>query len=201
MTISRSVTARYGGQSMPDIVGNIRLEQGWGKLMLSGAVHEIRYPVEIDADYGWAVALGAAFDLPFAAGAYIALEGAYADGAGQYIGANRDSGFSILEDETDLASGWSVTGEIGASVTPDVTIVAFGSYLDVDSTDADDLGLGLLEESYTSWVAGANVTYTLTPGLTLGAEVAYTNTDIDNVDLEDSAESEWSGGVRIKRTF
>ena len=51
--------------------------------MLSGAVHEIRYPVEIDADYGFAVALGGAFNLPFMAGAYIALEGAYADGAEQ----------------------------------------------------------------------------------------------------------------------
>jgi len=36
-------TGVYGGQSMPDIVGNIRLDQSWGKVMLSGAVHEIRY--------------------------------------------------------------------------------------------------------------------------------------------------------------
>src|SRR5215213_1871605 len=48
-------TGVYGGQSMPDIAGNIRLDQSWGKVMLSGAVHEIRYGagnvlVDDDAD-------------------------------------------------------------------------------------------------------------------------------------------------------
>ena len=195
------ISTGYGGQSIPDIVGNIRLEQGWGKVMLSGAFHETRYPVPIDSDYGFAAALGAAVNLPFAAGAYIALEGAYANGATQYVtgGGGHDHSYSVLADDTDAGTGWSITGEIGASVTPALTLVAFGSYVDVDSLDADGLGSQLLEGSFTSWVAGANATYTLTPGLTIAGEVSYTDSDYDN--LDDEGSDEWSGGVRIKRTF
>jgi hypothetical protein len=31
----------YGGVNMPDIVGNIRIDQAWGLFQLSGAVHEV----------------------------------------------------------------------------------------------------------------------------------------------------------------
>src|SRR3954447_1813049 len=57
--------AAYGGQSMPDIVANLRVDQAWGEAAVFGAVHEIRYPqlddsdyVPPDADYGWAVGAG-----------------------------------------------------------------------------------------------------------------------------------------------
>jgi hypothetical protein len=31
----------YGGQHMPDVVGNIRIDQAWGLFQLSGALHEV----------------------------------------------------------------------------------------------------------------------------------------------------------------
>src|SRR4051794_19367763 len=34
----------YGGQSMPDIVANLRVDQAWGEAAVFGAVHETRYP-------------------------------------------------------------------------------------------------------------------------------------------------------------
>jgi hypothetical protein len=34
----------YGGTRMPDIVANLRVEQGWGSAQLSGVVHQVRYP-------------------------------------------------------------------------------------------------------------------------------------------------------------
>jgi hypothetical protein len=196
----------YGGQSMPDIVGNVRVDQGWGKVMLSGAVHEIRYPTDdTDADYGWAVALGGAVDLSFLAGGYIALEAAYAHGAGDYINGPHEAAYSVAPGsygETDRRKGWSVTGEVGLNVTPALKLVGFGSYLDFDSIDASDQGgVALLEDSGNAWVAGANAVYTLTPGLTVGAEVAYSKHEFDDFDLDEGDESEWTGGVRIKRVF
>jgi hypothetical protein len=35
-------TDAYGGSYMPDVVGNIRIDQAWGLFQLSGAVHEVR---------------------------------------------------------------------------------------------------------------------------------------------------------------
>jgi opacity protein-like surface antigen len=219
----------YGGQSMPDIVGNIRLDQSWGKVMLSGAVHEIRYgsgniavddgaggfesvPVitDIDADYGWAAALGVAVNLPFMTNSYIVVEGTYADGAGDYLTGPNDAIFSTAAGsfgDTDLQKGWSVTGEIGIGFTPALQFVGFASYLDVDSIDAiGDGAFFTADDARQSWVVGANATYTLTPGLTIAAEVSYSQSEFDNID-EDEAElegfdtEEWAGGVRIKRVF
>jgi len=49
----------YSGQSMPDIVANLRVDQAWGEAAVFGAVHERRYlttgftPETVpDADYG-----------------------------------------------------------------------------------------------------------------------------------------------------
>jgi hypothetical protein len=218
----------YGGQSMPDIVANIRLDQSWGKVMLSGAVHEIRYgagvigqdadgvdiidTVDIDADYGWAAALGVAVNLPFMTNSYIVVEGTYADGAGDYLTAGSDSAFSTRTNgtfgNTDLQSGWAVTGEIGIGFTPSLQFVGFASYLSTDGIDAADDGdaFSILENGQESWVVGANATYTLTPGLTIAAEVSYSQTEFDDFDdveaeLEGFDTEEWAGGVRIKRVF
>jgi hypothetical protein len=218
----------YGGQSMPDIVANIRLDQSWGKVMLSGAVHEIRYgagvigqdadgvdiidTVDIDADYGWAAALGVAVNLPFMTNSYIVVEGTYADGAGDYLTAGSDSAFSTRTNgtfgNTDLQSGWAVTGEIGIGFTPSLQFVGFASYLSTDGIDAADDGdaFSILENGQESWVVGANATYTLTPGLTIAAEVSYSKTEFDDFDdeeaeLEGFDTEEWAGGVRIKRVF
>jgi len=222
----------YGGQSMPDIVGNIRLDQSWGKVMLSGAVHEIRYGAgniavvdpdtdllvpgptvitDIDADYGWAAALGVAVNLPFLTNSYIVVEGTYADGAGDYLTGPNDAIFSTADDgtfgNTDLQKGWSVTGEIGIGFTPSLQFVAFASYLDVDSIDAiGDGAFFTADDERQSWVVGANATYTLTPGLTIAAEVSYQQSEFDNInddeaELEGFDTEEWAGGVRIKRVF
>jgi hypothetical protein len=36
-----TIASAYGGVHMPDIVGNIRVDQAWGLFQLSGAVHEV----------------------------------------------------------------------------------------------------------------------------------------------------------------
>src|SRR5262249_24057214 len=35
-------TSGYGGQRWPDIVGNIRIDQGWGEAAIFGAAHDVR---------------------------------------------------------------------------------------------------------------------------------------------------------------
>jgi hypothetical protein len=86
-----------GGTRMPDIVANLRVDQGWGSAQLSGALHQIRYaalvgsnapsgfftaansvpcvsggPVGLcdpilDTDYGYAIQAGVKINLPMLA--------------------------------------------------------------------------------------------------------------------------------------
>jgi hypothetical protein len=195
----------YGGQSIPDIVGQLRYDGAWGEAAVFGAAHQIRYPVDLDADYGFAVGAGVGWNLPFAAGAHVALEATYADGALNYLNLGNDEyGFELAEPfDAEGAKGWAIAGEIGVDVSPALTLVAFGSYAQVDGFSLADFdapnatGSNLRTPDYTTWVAGANATYKVVRGLTVAAEVYYQNEKVDGEDDE----GEWAGGVRIKRVF
>jgi hypothetical protein len=104
----------YGGERMPDIVGNMRYSGSWGGVQLSGALHQIRdvaagattvdgvivpvinpitglpNPTFADTDYGFAAALNAHANLPFlGAGDTAWVSATYTDGAVGYINAGQ----------------------------------------------------------------------------------------------------------------
>lgn len=86
------------GQQAPEIVGNLRLDQSWGTLMASGALHQIggmtpvgpgvNYVAQSESDsWGWAAGASAEFKLPMLApGDSIYFQFNYADGAINYLG-------------------------------------------------------------------------------------------------------------------
>jgi len=99
----------YGAAVMPDIVGNIRIDQSWGFFQLAGAVHQLRNNATGTAasstfstiggtagtfasntvnrtDYGWAVQAAVKIMLPtIAKGDFIFGNAAYAEGALGYL--------------------------------------------------------------------------------------------------------------------
>ena len=88
---------RYAGETIPDIVGVLRLDQGWGAAQLSAAYHQIQTTEGVfagtngqgfqgkDTD-GFAVQGGVHVKLPMlAAGDDLWLEGAYQQGAYLYM--------------------------------------------------------------------------------------------------------------------
>ena len=100
--------ARYAGETIPDIVGVLRYDQGWGSAQLSAAYHEIQTTQGPfagtngqgfqgkDTD-GFAVQGGVRLKLPMlAAGDDVWVEGAYQQGAYLYqdSGAYMNAGFS-----------------------------------------------------------------------------------------------------------
>jgi hypothetical protein len=103
---------RYDGQRIPDIIGNIRLDQAWGSAQLSGAYHQISTNGTTDllglgafvtqshrSEDGFAVQAGVQIKLPMlAAGDDIWLEGAYQNGAYLYMdsASNLNNGFGSL---------------------------------------------------------------------------------------------------------
>jgi len=99
----------YGGQAMPDFVGNLRVDQAWGDAQISGAVHQVKTTVNGAANtfangagaqvaiptgtalapvkYGYAALAGVNLKLPMlGAGDSIQVEGAWAKGAVDYTG-------------------------------------------------------------------------------------------------------------------
>ncbi|MBS7700498.1 MULTISPECIES: porin [unclassified Chelatococcus] len=87
------------GQRMPDVVGVLRVDQGWGSAQLSGVVRQLNSGLldynygnfvgtsRVDNKYGYAVQAGVKINLPMlAAGDQLWLEAAYAEGALSYLG-------------------------------------------------------------------------------------------------------------------
>ncbi len=93
----------FAGQRMPEIVGNVRVDQAWGSAFLSGALHQLissnllvpnpAGPFALgprvipETKYGFAITGGLKLNLPFIApGDVLWLQATYADGAMSYLG-------------------------------------------------------------------------------------------------------------------
>ena len=92
----------YGGNHIPDVVGNIRLDQAWGTLHFGAAMHAATPTLystgnetlgHADDKYGFAVNGAVEFkNLPTGAGDSLKLEATYAQGAAKYVfGGTNDS--------------------------------------------------------------------------------------------------------------
>ncbi|MEW6642929.1 MAG: porin [Pseudomonadota bacterium] len=84
-----------GGDHVPDIVGNLRLDQAWGSLHFAAAAHEVHgtYYTPSNSDTGhpsstWGYAVIGAFELknlPTGAGDSLKVQASFANGAAKYI--------------------------------------------------------------------------------------------------------------------
>jgi hypothetical protein len=195
----------YGGQQYPDVVGVLALDQGWGYLQASGAIHQWRSSEADLTDFGvrknhtgWAAGGTALIKLPFIDGGHFIVEGQYADGALEYLGASNTE-FGTVDDEgfknvttTTLKSGkgWSIVGELGGNITPVLNAELVASYIETKATFLK------IQEATVS----ANLTYTVVKGFTVAPEITwvYDKVKADNIKTtQDIIE----GGIRLKRTF
>jgi hypothetical protein len=108
----------YGGQTVPDVVANIRAAGTWGSVQLSGAVHQIRdvgavfttpagtvvprtnavtggaLPLFADTEYGWAIGASGHLSLPaLGQGDAAWVFATYSTGAASYSGFGSNVGF------------------------------------------------------------------------------------------------------------
>ena len=82
----------YGGSKLPDLVGNLRVEQEWGAAMVSGALHQVNtvssgtIGAAKASATGYAALAGVLIKLPMLAkGDEVFFQGAYANGAKSYL--------------------------------------------------------------------------------------------------------------------
>src|SRR6187551_126985 len=111
-------TASTAGFRMPDIVGNLRLDQPWGYVGISGAIHQVAgqyfatgnlerngHP---DDKYGWAASVGGLFYLPWLGGGdSIGANFVYSKGAVGY--ATKAGNWQIMHGDS-VGVGWAADG-------------------------------------------------------------------------------------------
>ena len=159
-----SITAGYGGNRMPDIVANLRVDQGWGSAQLSAAMHQARAATALyvgqplgDAEMGWAIQGGVKINLPMiAAGDQLWLQAAYAQGAISYLGfggggngstwsANSYTGLVGVNNadallngrgSLDMTTGYALTAGALHYWTPTIRQALFGSFAALDYGNA-----------------------------------------------------------------
>ena len=206
----------YAGQTMPDVVGNLKYAGTWGSAQLSGALHQLRsnnlvavapgivdYP---DTKLGWAISAAGNVNLPMLGeGDALWLAATYADGALGYLGFDPTvtggetervvADAFIVGDDIKTGRGWSVAGGLNHYWTPTIRQSVFGSYARVE------YGANVAPAfDFTEWRAGSNVIWSPVSGLDIGVEVLYSNLDprgpdfgLDNDTIE--------GRLRVQRDF
>jgi len=192
---------QYGGSQVPDIVGVIGYDDNkhWGRIQIMSAMHESNSAIDgISNKYGYAIGLGGNVNLPILAGAYIALETSYANGALKYLNAGGTDGYVFGTPTTPhnltLAKGWTIQGEAGLNITPALQAIVFGGFLNYN---APAIATNI-SDNFSFYNVGGQLNYTMVKGFIVGGEVWYQNKDPEgptpNAHL-------WGGGIRLRRTF
>jgi len=153
-----------GVRSWPDIVGNLRVDQAWGSILIAAALHDASggyYGATVGTghpsnEWGWAATIGAIFNLPFIApGDRFAFQFVYSEGAVRYAALNQPTtgllgygsttvGFGFATDGVygatpsgvELTTAWSIAAAIEHLWTPALRTSLYGSYLDVSHNAA-----------------------------------------------------------------
>jgi hypothetical protein len=159
-----TVNGQYGNEEVPDIVGNLRLDQSWGSAQLMGAYHQLRAVSTLVPspglatanDSAWAVGGGLKFNLPMLGqGDYAIVQATYSDGVLSYVGQGINGGFNVTNNDgtvhavapaldavilpdgsLDKTKAWSVTGGFEHHWAPRWKTSLYGAYGEVRYSDA-----------------------------------------------------------------
>ncbi len=204
LTVANAVAVR---NNLPDVTANIRLEQGWGAIQLSGAVHELRSSSSTyatsDSEFGYAGQLGLRVNLPMLSqGSSFTLQGGYSSGASNYtlsniatattagnasnaigsIAANLGDAVILANGDIEKIDVWTVGGVMNYQATKTVNTYLGASYASVDFNSAKTSTVGTSAaqpyNNHTLWNVGGGATWTPISGLAFTGEVLYSKMDL-----------------------
>lgn len=182
--------SRYGGAQIPDIVGNVRIDQGWGSAQVMAAGHYVNgiefgtftgpnggtIPIRnSDESYGFAVGAGVEVNVPFGNGTSVGIQGGYAHGALDYIadgpvGSGAVDAVFDASGDLELGDFFSVAGGFTTSFTPTISLAAGAGYVYMDN-DGDFDSQNINAQGFLA--------YQPVSDFTLGVGVEYTHVDDD----------------------
>jgi hypothetical protein len=185
------------GMRLPDLVGNLRIEQGWGSAQIMGALHHVKFAdTAAEGTLGWAIGGGVEVNVPaLGQGDAIALQVGYADGANGYP---MDSWDGRITDAinaggvTRTTRSWNIGGGWNHNFTDMLEANLEGGYHVADAaTDARDL---------SQWGITGNLVWHPVSGLDIGTELQYRRVDYKAASgLADK--DELYATFRVQRTF
>jgi hypothetical protein len=157
----------YAGQQIPDIVANLRVDQGWGSVQVMGALHQLRdygfagavnAPTARASDkFGWAVGAGLRLNLDMLArGDVLWLQAVYSDGALDYAFGTANQG----GDRQTISGAGNLAG-----------VNAFNSQI------RDAAVIGGVITTTKAWSLAAGFRHFWTPALRSAIFGSYTNID------------------------
>lgn len=192
----------YNGQGIPDIVGNLRVDQGWGSAQVMAAYHEVRSTIGGlgRSSSGWAVGGGVRLNLDMLArGDVLWLQATYADGALGYVFTN-DNSDGLIQTRQAVSVGpltalyadganngaltgilkskaWGIHGGFRHFWTPALRSAIWGKYVNIDAPAAfaGVAGDGANLSDIRFWQVGVNTIWSPVRNLDLGVEVVYSN--------------------------
>lgn len=190
----------YAGARYPDLVGVLRLQQGWGTAQLMGAVRDVNIastglpvPAFASSKTGYAIGAGVMFNLPMLApGSQLYLEGIYTQGMVSHLGiggTNRlgyatasvtDYAVGVIGPNTvaRLAEGYSLMAALRHFWTPTIKQAIFAGYSNVSyGTLSPIAGAFAQGRSFSRFEVGTNVIWSPVAGLDIGVEVLYRQID------------------------
>ena len=220
----------YGGQSAPDIVGNLRIDQAWGSAQVMGAAHQITYASTATGlaapgpEWGYAVGAGLKVNLPMLGKRdYAIAQFTYGVGATDYVASGAAAGSNnVVQDgvttaapawdsvvtgagTADLTKSWSVTGGYEHLWNSQWKTSLYGAYGEMKYSDAASLSLGApagQSANWNYWQVGSRTVWTPVTNLDLSVEVMYQNMDTDLTHTATAGSNDWVSGIfRVQRNF
>ncbi|WP_108662974.1 porin [Acuticoccus kandeliae] len=187
----------YQGSRIPDIVGNIRVDQGWGSAQLMAAGHYVEDIVTGDEEYGFAVGGGVNVNVPFGTGTQVGIQGGYAHGALLYtseslVGPGVVDAIVDGAGNLELANSFNVSGGFSTSFTPTISLAMQAGYAWVDQKEVAGVSYDFSNLDIQGFLGYSPVSGFV---LGVGAEFKYVDTD------DFGSGSALSTFFRAQRTF
>ena len=226
---SAGAASASGGQTMPDIVGNLRIDQAWGSAQIMAAAHQVNYGLVADPSdkTGWALGAGVKVNLPMLGrGDYFITQFTYGKGAIDYVGSGLGQAQTTVQGGTtsygpafdsvvtaagtaDLTKGWSITGGLEHFWVPNLKTSLYGSYGKLEYSAAASAALQLAaagtvagsSANWSYWQIGSRTVWTPVTNLDLSVEVMYNSQQTAFTGPTIGDNSWWSGMFRAQRNF
>ena len=184
----------FEGQQAPDVVGVLRVDQGWGAAQVSGVAHQVRVTDGLFTEdkWGWGVPGGVKINAPsLGAGDNLVVEGVWTRNAVWYSGipdgmwgengqVNGNGLPMVLADAWSNGNGtwatptaWSVAGTFEHHFSPQFLIGPEASYGELHWSG---LAGNVIPRNSTSWIAGAAAHWDPVPHLDFEFELLYQST-------------------------
>ena len=187
-------TAAIAGHKYPDLVANLRVNQGWGNAgamaVLSNTASDV---AGVDSALGFAVGAHVTFNLPMIApGDAVSFQAVYADGAVGYASTHfaTDGVLNVAGTSVDTATAWNLAAGFTHNWTSTVSTSVTGSYgqLDARGTALD----------VDQWGLHGQIAWSPVGGLVIGTEVEYLSQDFG---IGGDDDDDLTATFRVQRTF